>query len=365
MIDVAILDVVERLQENKERFMLPALGPSAFQISGISNAKLWPGENVGSGTGVGAVLKTASTSVIFPNADRTKFWVGSYNISPYKPVLLDLANETIAFDDATARGLTAFAFDNLGTVWATGTQNGYYGLYRRSAASVWTQVVTDTNVGQMYWRPTDAAYFFKSYSGNWYQLANGNATLVVAQNELEMVTVSAANLNSSISSNRAWREDSPSFEFSQAFQRGQAPQVADSSCTLYTGLAQDPTQDLLLASNLGFPINYTYQAKIDDIYSLIAFSSSNGTVRSHMTLAIFNKASNIVRYIGAVPALSFLTGAASTMNADHMRPFCAKWVDAGLRIWWVGATQAASVTIGDSTNAYGVMRIDIPYQPNF
>lgn len=360
-IEVAILDVVERLLDGKTQFMLPNLGRAAFQIAGISNVKLLHESDCATAGTIGQQIHNALGRIMYSNQDRSVYWLNVGGVAPYKPVMVGLNTDTVVFDDATARGLTSIITDNIGTVWSMGTRSGYYGLYKRSGAATWTQVLSDSSIGTMYWRSSDNTYYYRSYTGNWYQLANGVGTLIVAPGSVAGYT----NIDfADPYGNGQSREDYPSFTGNNVFGLTGTTGAINADGSTFSNLAYDPAGDLWLATSFG-PGNYGAQVKIDDTYSLLAFPTINtSSIVSHHTLAIYNKSTRIIRYIGSLPALSNFA-AASSVNASHLRPFAAKWVDGGLRIWWIGHTFAASNATSDANCGGGVMRCDIAYQPNF
>lgn len=361
MIDVAILDAVERLLEGKTQFMLPALGQTAFQITGISNVKLLHESACATAGTIGQQIHNALSRIMYSNQDRSVYWLNVGSAAPYKPVMVDLNTDTVVFDDATARGLTSIITDNIGTVWSMGSQSGYYGLYKRSGAATWTQALSDSGAGTMYWRSSDNTYYYRSYTSNWYQLSNGAATLITAPGSVAGYT-NIGYVDNYM--NGQSREDYPSFTAGGVFARTGTTGAINADGSAFTNLAYDPAGDLWLATSFG-PSNYGAQVKIDDTYSLFAFPTINtSSITSHHTLAIYNKSTRVIRYIGSLPALSNWA-AASCINANHLRPFAAKWVDGGLRIWWIGHTYAATSSVTDANCGGGVMRCDIAYQPNF
>lgn len=340
MLNVAILDGVERLSDqlsNATKFQCGILQIGDSAVAGsleqsLSQWRVYP--------------------PICPSTDYSKIWISSYagGRPANKCALFDVAAETIVFDDNGARGLTQIMNDSSGAVWAQGTVAGFYGLWKRTGAGAWTQMLSDSDISNgIRWRPSDGSLWYQSYTNNHYLLANGAATLSAAPTG----TVIPVAVNS------AWNVLDAPYLTSTSF--GSA-RFANANGT--TNTASTLPYDVWL--NYGRAMSgYNppmVQIHIDATYSLLMSASGYTTLSSTYFLYMFNKSSGVIRFIGTLPVLALHGGTVPTTT--DLSPIAAKWIATGLRIYMVGnvATNGSDATTG---NKGGMIRVDYTYQPNF
>lgn len=346
MIEVAILDNTEKLLAAVPPYPIPASGPMAFQITGCQSALLSSGDSTVASSLAQSLATISAGAASFPSPDFSKVWTSAYagTYPSNKTMLFDVAAETITFDDSGARGLTQIITDNVGTVWAQSSVS--FGLWKRTGAATWTQVLSDSGVATgVRYRASDNTYWYQSTTSNHYQLANGAATLQSAPSGTLFALPAAG-----------WQHlDAPyvtALNFNAAATAVNGDGTANSSIT-------SPLDAFANYLSIG-PISM-YQVRIDATYSLLWGTLQSGTY-PYYYLYLFNKVSGVVRYIGHVPPVAIKGGVAPT--AAHMSPFAAKWVGRFLRVYFRGST-VSYTTVATAGNQGGIVRVDIPYQPNF
>jgi hypothetical protein len=351
MIEVAILDVVERLLSVTPPMPLASVSPVAYQIGGTAMGQIYSADSTVASS-LGQSLAN-NAGPVYPSPDFTKAWIGC-NAAQWpsgKCMLFDLAAETIAFDDTGARSLIQIITDNVGTVWAQATVG--YGLYKRTGAGIWTQMLTDTGVAVgVRYRASDNTYWYQSSSSNHYQLANGAATLQSAPTgTLIVVPVSTCFLNL----------DAPYFTGSNnpAFSGPAAVFYnADGTVNALPTLAMEA----YVNAGAGAAAFAATQIHLDATYSVLVQVPSVGGTYPAYALYVMNKTTGVIKFIGCLPPTSLKGTTAG--NCSVMGAFAAKWIGNGFRLYFKGAT-VNNVNITTAGSQGGVVKIDVPYQPNF
>lgn len=78
--------------------------------------------------------------------------------------------------DSTYRNFDTITEDASGVIWANAINAGYYGLWKRTAAGSWTQVLSDSGAGKVR-RWIDDKVYYRSSVGNWYECTGGTAVV--------------------------------------------------------------------------------------------------------------------------------------------------------------------------------------------
>lgn len=120
----------------------------------------------------------------FTQVSANKVWLfdsGSGSNPSLRTFALDTQAMTLTTEDSTGRGFKFVAADSSGVIWAVATGAAYYGLWKRTATNTWTRMLTDTTSnGRLHYNPTNSKLYFISDTNNWYELANGTASLTTS-----------------------------------------------------------------------------------------------------------------------------------------------------------------------------------------
>ena len=330
MIEIALLDQVQQLVAKYPR----------LNLNTQKTTLLWSGDGSAAGSLAASAIagKAIFSKTLTP--DGSKLILAATNnaaVSPYKHLLFDTAAETLAFDDSVGRGFQGIASDATNVIWAAGAVAGYYGLWKRTGAATWTQVLTDSGAGTMYLTP-DGNIHFRSSTGNYYLLSGGSASL----------------------------EGAPSGRVSvEGYSKdtiGNFPCVAGSFDfrDIAGALVLNYPYDIYLNAGIFStvaPSPRPWGCRIDATYSL----SVQQVSATKACLFILNKTTPAVKFIGVIasPALPYGGG---TVGGGSVQPFHARMANGLLQIYWIG-------NVGQGTtdgNSYGgVIRTDLSYTPDF
>ena len=353
MLEVAILDNTEQLLQKLPPTALPSVSPVAYQINGLSSGLIYAGDSTVAASLAQTLAKLGSGCPAYLSPDSTKVWFGAPTgwLPPNKAVLFDMSAETVAFDDSAARGLVQIVTDASGTIWAQGSAAGYYGLWKRTGAGTWTQMLSDTEQGAgVSYRAADNTYWFQSSTSNHYLLSNGVATLQSAP------TGTLVRVDDGYP---GWRGlDAPYLSEIGSLGTAATFKAADG-----TTLASPPALPMDYYLNFGYVLPVSaMQIRLDATYSVLILPKQHGLTCGYYWLYLYNKTTGVIKYIGSLPPVA--VKATVTPTSDHLRAFAAKWSGNGFRLYFVGNVAVAA---SDSTegNMGGVMYVDVPFQPNF
>lgn len=350
MLEVAILDNTEQLIGKIQPTALPSVSSVAFQINGLVTGLVYSGDSTIASSLAQTLAKMGIPINTYPAPDFSKYWIGaSAGIFPAnKCVLFDAVTETATLDDSGGRGLVQIIVESGGTVWAQATV-APYGLYKRTAAGTWAQVIADSGgLGTMRYRYSDNTYWWTSFTNNNYQLTSTASSMAAPSGTLVVA-----------GSFYGWRNlDAPYLSAAGAF--GAASTFLNADGTAYSTPPKLPNDAYI---NYGGPsLSAVQQLHLDSTYSLFVTYSATGGTNLIYYLYLWNKTTNVIKYIGCLPPLS-VKGTVTPTSA-HLSPFAAKWQGAGLRLYFAGSVLTC---LNDATagNLGGIIRVDIPYQPNF
>ena len=358
MLEVAILDNTEQLLQKLPPTALPSVSPVAYQINGLSSGLIYAGDSTVAASLAQTLAKLGSGCPIYLSPDSTKVWFGAPTglLPPNKAVLFDMSAETVAFDDSAARGLVQIVTDASGTIWAQGSAAGYYGLWKRTGAGTWTQMLSDTAQGLGVWyRAEDNTYWFQSSTSNHYLLSNGVATLQSAPTGT-IVKVDAEY--------PGWGGlDAPYLS-----EIGSLGTAATFKAANGTTLASPPALPMDCYLNFGYVLPVSaVQIRLDATYSVLILPYRNGLTYGltydYYWLYLYNKTTGVIKYIGSLPPVA-VRATTVTPTSKHLRAFAAKWSGNGFRLYFVGNVAVAA---DDSTagNIGGIAYVDVPFQPWF
>lgn len=294
------------------------------------------------------IMQTRGGLAISFSQDNTKAFATSINttLSPYKSLMIDIAAETVAFDDTVGRGLYPIVPDQSGVVWASSTRSGYYGIWKRTGAATWTNVLSDAAQGSMKYKPDGTLYYLSS-TANWYLLANGTATLIAAPSGYYSI---------------------PSSQFLELPNcEGRANNdFIDGTGAVVPALGTLDINVVNVATGwYNPPISLPKrQIHIDSTYSLVALQPPllpNGSTAPKVYLTLVNKVTQTQKFIGAIPTPTYSYATAmSSQTAFDIAPFFAKLENGLIKIYWLGViAQGGGVTA--TTNLFGLLRTNIPY----
>lgn len=357
MIEVVTLDLIEQIIAKMGSPLLAAdakLGTwllSDFKVNVLSS-----GSSTVASSLAQAIATNTGVQQRFPATDFSKIWIAASSPA-FKTILFDVAAETVAFDDSVGRGFTQMYMDNAGNMWAQATQAGYYGLWKRTGASTWTQMLSDsTTATGLRIRPSDDTLWYQSSTSNHYQIANGVATLTSAPTGT-LIQVSY--------STTTYYMDAPVFTPGGAFggSTGSGPDLfknADGT-TNTTPNPVVPYEPGLFTKWNGNSGIGAYQIRIDATYSLLwCYGVGNSSYSAYQHFYVINKVTGTIKQIGTLPALP----PGSVSDCLRLAPLAAKWNGNYLRIYLAGSTvcYASAATAG---NQGGIMSLDIACTPNF
>lgn len=352
MLEVEILDNVELLRRVIPSAPLLALSPSSYLINGSTSRVITSGDSTVANSLGQALALLATTISTYPSKDLTKYWTWS-DTPTFRTVRFDTDLETVAFDDLTGRTLRQIVEDASGSVWAQGSAAGFFGLWRRTGTATWTQVLTDSALATgVRYRASDNTYWYQSSTANHYSLANGVATLTSAPTGVIV----------DVNPNGGWRNLLGVY-LSSTGTLGVPPTFLDPD---NTSADFPPTlgHDIYLnAGGVTSVFTPPIQLRLNATYQLLVGTRYVSGAGAYYYFYLWNKTTNICRFIGCVPMISVNAGVAP--NADHMRPFAGKFLTSGgFRIYLMGsiAVAASAATAG---NIGAFASIDVPYQPIF
>ena len=355
MLDVIAVDLLERLaQRTPPQSLIPSVtgcAPNTGFLAGFT-AKLLAMPSTGAGS-LGELISGALSSAgniqkYFVSQDYSKIWINGagYISGNKKAALFDVATETLALDDTVGRDFEQLATDNTGVAWAVSASSSYYGLWKRTGAATWTQVASDSNVGVgLRWRASDSTLWYQSYTGNHYLLANGAATLQTAPSGTLQALPSYGPCLAFEGAHVASTQLLTAMSFTASLL------AADG-----TALASQPSVPYEMTFNTAFSGNcFVRQVRVDATYSLFVQSVSGTSAVYHLFL--YNRTSNVIKYIGSLPTLN-----AGTSAVWLLVPFAATIGANGISIYFHGGINCTTVS---AVSVPGVLRVDTGYQPNF
>lgn len=159
MLEAPILDAAEQLLVGRGRY----LGLESIELLCDGRANVQPWSNLVNTWGAAPLLTNDGVTLLVPASNN-------YLLK------LDTGSLALTVEDPVGKGFQQFWEQPDGLIWAVSNVAGYYGLYRRTLAGSWTQFLADTNRSYIeVW--TNGTAYWRSYSGNFYALANGGATV--------------------------------------------------------------------------------------------------------------------------------------------------------------------------------------------
>lgn len=331
MLEMALLDQLEQLNARYPRLNLLNIRHTVTQMSAVVAATL----------SYSISVAASRRPTYARDMSKIYFPAGGFDTS-YKALSFDLVTEQIAYEDTVGRYFSQIITDASNAVWASANQSGYYGLWKRTAFATWTNVLTDSATGNIYYL-ADGTPYFKSSTGNWYTLANGAATLTAAPANVYLYGSGGPQANTTLL-------DFPSSMATDAQWPYTFTNIDGSVALNY------PYEFVLNAGKLDASKTVT-QIRIDATYSLVVQVVSV----SKVSLYILNRSVLICRYIGDVPYPALPVGG-GTVTTGSMYPFFAKMANGQLNLYWggkLGEPQAGNTAYS------GVLRQDVSYTPDF
>ena len=293
----------------------------------------------------------------------------------------------IVTTDQSGANFSTISEDASGVIWAVAVNSGQYGIWKRNGAGSWTKVLSDTNVGHLCLHPNGTLYYI-SYSGNWYILANGTAT--VSSNphawSWHLGGYDGTRTNDSVQSAGL---------YGSYITQGNIPAVPDyfsASAEAYSGRywpanangQSSGTKVMPYANipyehqcelfnpnylnnsgdaggyqpNLFFRLDATYMLHVSHVQVYNAAGSRmNAQGTRKIVMSILNKVTGVAKYVGSF----FMNGscvwsAGASASANLMaQVVAARMVSGVLTLWWCQATYQTNV----STDIFGL------YQKSF
>ncbi len=341
MYEIALLDQLESLNTRYPR----------LDVSNLTMKTLFSSDAATVGSLGETIMLTRGSLLYAFSPDNTKVYASSNaGNSPYKCLIIDLAAETVAFDDSVGRSLYPVVPDSSGAVWASGNRASYYGLWKRTGPATWTNTLSDAAAGALKYKPDGTLYYLSS-TNNWYLLSGGTATLVGAP--VGYLTIPTTQY----------------LEFPTAELRPNAD-FADATGAVIANLG---TLDFSVASPAsGWFYQPTAQGKrqvrIDNTYSLVVWqpAATSGSLYPKEYLFLVNKVTQAQKYIGSIncPTLNYIA-AMVNQTAFDLAPFFAKLENGFLKIYWLGVLAQGSGAGSTTSNLFGLLRTNIPYTPDF
>lgn len=362
MIEVVTLDLIEQIIAKMGSPLLSAdAKPGTWLLSDFKINILYSGDStVASSLAQALATPGGGNDGVhqrFLSSDFSKVWI-SAAAPAYKTMLFDLAAETITFDDSVGRGFTQMYMDNAGNMWAQATQAGYYGLWKRTGTSTWTQMLSDSTIATgLRIRPSDGTLWYQSSTSNHYQIANGTATLASAPTGT-LIQVSR--------DTTTYYMDAPVFMPGGQFggSAGSGPNLfknADGTTNTTPNPIVPYEPSGLFPRWTGNDVVCAYQFRIDATYSLIwCHGSGISSYSAYQHFYVINKATGTIKQIGTLPFL----GSGTVQDCNRLTPIATKWNGNYLRIYLAGSVVCQ--TSPATTNNYGgIMSLDIACSPNF
>lgn len=174
MLEAVILDTTERL-----------LAASGFksELSASANLISSPGQMVCLARSSKAAYPFSGLANFAANNGNFASWLSTQNnvllVSDTTASVVMAVNLTSGAMSADSSGRT-FAHiqeDASGAIWANATNAGQYGLWRRTGAGAWTQVLADVAATNYLYRMDDGKIYWNSSAGNWYECTAGTAVV--------------------------------------------------------------------------------------------------------------------------------------------------------------------------------------------
>ena len=357
MIEVVTLDLIEQIIAKMGSPLLSAdAKPGTWLLSDFKINILYSGDSTVASSLAQALASNTDGHPRFLSSDFRKVWISAAEPA-YKTMLFDLDAATIAFDDSVGRGFTQMYMDNAGNMWAQATRAGYYGLWKRTGASTWTQMLSDSTIATgLSIRPSDGTLWYQSSTLNHYQIANGTATLTSAPTGT-LIPVS--------SNTTTYYMDAPVF-MPGLFggSEGSGPNLfknADGTTNTTPNPIVPYEPSGLFPRWTGNSAVSASQFRIDATYSLIwCYGVGTSLYSAYQHFYVINKATGTIKQIGTLPFL----GSGTVQDCRRLTPIATKWNGNYLRIYLAGSVVcgASPATTG---NYGGIMSLDIACSPNF
>ncbi len=256
------------------------------------------------------------------------------------------------------RGLRFFHEDSSGVIWAVSNTSGSYGLWKRTGAGAWSQVLSEASAGQVLCRWTNGALYYRAGAGNWYVLAAGAATVSANPdtgatypnwwtyaNDKEKRYVPGFHVTGGqvggYSSGKGYSEKSTSAAYDEAkdFYHLWSWPARQRICTLSTQLGLSNQSDGLVKHQHALPIVGLPNHILQMLWRITP-NGTNAPSNAFLTMALINRTSGLAQTFDTltIPGVgnNFDTAGNATSFVFGSHPRMATWTDGVLRLIYPG-----------------------------